>query len=472
MRTINNATIIKKKLLVNIAKILFNKENPKLLDKIPINMIPKNQNNIRCCIYKDRAVLKYRMMAILGYNCEDEENELKPISEYFNEINMDKSSDENILTIIDVACSSCSPSHYKITENCKGCVARACINSCRKDAISIINSKAVINYDKCVKCGLCMQACPYNAIVYIPVPCEEACPVSAISKDKNGKIKIDFKKCIFCGKCLLACPFGAIMEKSDFVKIINQIIQNKNIVALIAPSIFGQFKATPGQIINAIQKLGFKKIYNVAEGAEITTANEAEELKNVIQHNTFLTNSCCPSYVNLIEKHIPNLKPNLSKTKTPMQYTADIAKNDDKNCITVFIGPCIAKRIEGGKYNNIDYVMSFEELGAMFIATGIDVNECEDISIDINSQKYGVLFPISGGVTTAIKNKLNTKDLSYEIINGLDKKNISLIKIYGNGKKFNKHFLEVMSCKDGCMGGPTTISEPSIGKMFYNKLLK
>ena len=84
-----------------------------------------------------------------------------------------------------------------------------------KGCIEITGGRAKIDAEKCVNCGLCMQNCPYHAIIKVPVPCEEACPVGAISKDENGKERIDYSKCIYCGACMRECPFGAM--RNNFV---------------------------------------------------------------------------------------------------------------------------------------------------------------------------------------------------------------------------------------------------------------
>ena len=98
-----------------------------------------------------------------------------------------------------------------------------CTYACKKGAITVGDKQSNIDHTKCINCGMCMQACPFHAIIYQPVPCEESCPVGAISKDANGIEHIDPKKCIYCGKCMVACPFGAIMEKTSMMDIFNLI---------------------------------------------------------------------------------------------------------------------------------------------------------------------------------------------------------------------------------------------------------
>lgn len=118
---------------------------------------------------------------------------------------------------------------------------------------------------------MCAQVCPYQAIQKIIVPCENACPVGAIAKDENGHAKIDFEKCISCGKCVSACPFGAVHEKSQIIDVLKNIKAGKKVIAMVAPAIMGQLPCTPAQLKEAIMKLGFSDVYEVAQGADVTT---------------------------------------------------------------------------------------------------------------------------------------------------------------------------------------------------------
>jgi len=215
----------------------------------------------------------------------------------------------------------------------------------------------------------CVKVCPYSAIVKIKVPCEDSCPVNAIAKDENGYAKIDFNKCITCGKCVSACPFGAVHEKSQIIDVLKQIKSGKKVIAMIAPAIMGQLPCTPKQLHNAIKQTGFAQVYEVAQGADITTKNEAKDfIERVERGEEFMTTSCCAGYNELVEKHLQEIKPFVSQTKTPLYYTAEIVKKEHPESLTVFFSPCVAKKKEEQQNENIDYVLSFEEIGALFIA--------------------------------------------------------------------------------------------------------
>lgn len=173
------------------------------IDRIPLEISPRRSQPVgRCCIHKERAVTKYKLLPLLGWDMTDETDELTPLSEYARKtLERKERIKENILCVIDEACSSCVQVNYEVSNLCRGCVARSCYMNCPKGAVHF-NKKtgqAQIDHDKCISCGICHKSCPYHAIVYIPVPCEEACPVKAISKDEHYIEHIDESKCIYCG---------------------------------------------------------------------------------------------------------------------------------------------------------------------------------------------------------------------------------------------------------------------------------
>ncbi|MBR2865134.1 MAG: monomeric [Elusimicrobiaceae bacterium] len=425
--------------------------------RIPHDVVPRNANlDVRCCVYKERAVFRARTLAALGFSIE-QDDEATSLNEYAKQALLRKDTPELPLTVLDIACKGCVKARHIVTEACQGCLARTCQTACKFGAISVVNGKSRIDPDKCKNCGQCKASCPYNAITYVPVPCEQACPVDAIRKGPDGFAQIDFEKCISCGQCMGACPFGAIMERSQLIDILSAIKSTRKVCAVIAPSIVGQFDCSLPQLMSAIKKLGFDKVTEVAEGADITTDTEAKELIERLESGArFMTTSCCAAWVEAVEKHLPAIKEFVSHTRSPMSYIAEIEKKNGYS--VVFVGPCVSKRVEGRKDPNVDYVLTYEELGALFDARNINPVECEATELDPNISGESRYYGVTGGVAKAVESALNGhRPIKMQTISGLDKKAMLMLNAYAKGVG-DFQLLEVMSCKGGCIGGPCTIA--------------
>lgn len=471
MSYINNATLIRRDLMSRIAKIAFESHNLKEIDHIPVDMIPKNsQESLSGCIFKDRAILRSRIIALMGLDVKNDD-EVTLLSEYAEHaLDRDKITD-NIFTILNHACAGCITNSYVVTNACQGCIARPCMMNCPKKAITIHQGKALINEDLCVNCGICQKSCPYHAITYIPIPCQSVCPVNAVEKDDDNLIKINDEKCIHCGQCIRICPFNAIMDKSQLLDVIKAIKSDKKTVAIIAPAIAGQFSANYKKLIKAIKMLGFDYIMEAAYGADVTVESEGPELlERLEQGHTFMTSSCCPAFVEATEKHIPEIKDNVSHSKSPMYYSAQKAKEFFPDALNIFIGPCTAKKQEAFKYSEIKYVMTFEELGAMLLAMNIEVDTCSEANPDYSGSKAGRNFALSGGVSSAIKNAFPNESIEITNINGLNKKSIQTLKLHAKGL-LKSQFIEVMTCEGGCIAGPNAVSNVVIAEKYLQNLL-
>ena len=255
-----------------------------------------------------------------------------------------------------------------------------------------------------------------------------------------------------------ACPFGAILERSQLIDVLSAM-KRTNVCALVAPSVVGQLNCTLPQLITALKKAGFAKVTEVALGADITTQNEARELVERLEKGArFMTTSCCAAWMQAVKKHLPALKEFVSHTKTPAGYTAAIEKAD--GLTTVFIGPCVAKRVEGKEDPNIDYVLTYEEMDAILQARQIDPTQCEPAELANNISAQGRYYGVTGGVAQAVEDALEGKiSFKKQTVNGLDKKTMLLLNAYAQGKAGDFQLLEVMSCKGGCIGGPCTVKK-------------
>lgn len=455
---------IRYRLLSQLVSMWKNNELLDKIDRMPYEMYPRNQKpKGRCCIHKERAVVKYKTMAMMGYTMKDETDELTPLSSYARKMLLrpELPRDKAVLHVMDEACSSCVKINYEVSNLCRGCVARPCFTNCPKDAIYYDKEgKAHIDHDKCISCGKCHQVCPYHAIIYMPVPCEEACPVKAISKDEYGVEHIDPEKCIYCGKCLNACPFGAIFDKCEVFDVLQAIRAGKQVTAMVAPAVLAQFGKPLEHVYGALKAIGFANIIEVAYGAEETIRREAEELKEKIEEGQpFMTTSCCPAYVNLARKHIPEIVKYVSSTGSPMHYTAKYAKQKYPDSLTVFIAPCASKKAEGAEDPNVDYVWTFRELDSVIQGMRIDIESTMPYTPAETACRDAHNFAKTTGVFTAVKNHSGDESLEGVVIADLNKKNIAMLKGYAKTGKCPGKLVEVMSCPGGCITGPCACSQ-------------
>ncbi len=422
---------------------------------IPKRIVPNKEATMRCCVYKERAILQERIRLAMG-----------------------QGDDKNVIQVIDIACDECPVSGYDVTEVCRGCLAHRCDDACKFNAISFDkNQKAHIDKTKCVNCGACAKVCPYTAIVNRKRPCENACKVKAIQMGGDKAAQIDDSKCISCGACVYQCPFGAIVDKSYILQVIDLIKKSENnskykVYAVVAPSIAGQFTyAKLGQVITAMETLGFYHVVEAALGADMVAFHEAKELT---EQSEFMTSSCCPAFVNYVEKFFPDLLPHVSSQLSPMAAIAQYMKEKEPDCKIVFVGPCTAKKMEFQKETvspYIDSVITFEELQALFDSKDIDLTELSEGVLD-NASYYGRIFARSGGLTDAVRQALKEQGLEEFSFNpvacdGIEACRIALLKAQKGVLPNN--FIEGMACLGGCIGGAGCLTHEEKNKKDVDK---
>ena len=144
------------------------------------DLIPGTKANYRCCVYKEREILRQRGRLVRGLMAND----------------VEKNNPKQIVQVIEAACDGCTIRKILVTDNCRKCMAKSCMASCNFGAISMGENRAVIDYDKCKECGACARNCPYHAIVVTERPCKSACPVDAIAWNEDNIAVIDETKCI------------------------------------------------------------------------------------------------------------------------------------------------------------------------------------------------------------------------------------------------------------------------------------
>ena len=429
---------LKYKVLREVANQAWNDTLLQNVFDIPKLIVPGKNPTMRCCVYKERAILAERVKMAMGGDTDS----------------------NNIIKVIDIACDECPAAGYEVTDSCRGCLAHRCEDVCKKGAISFDhNHVAHIDKSKCVECGACAKVCPFSAIVNRKRPCQKACKVKAISINRDNAASINDEKCIQCGACVYQCPFGAITDKSFILSVIDLIKKSESnskykVYAMVAPSISSQFTyAKTGQVIAGLKKLGFYKVVEAALGADMVAYAESKELSE----KGFLASSCCPAFVSYVKSAFPQLLPHVSHNLSPMATLAKYIKETDKTAKIVFVGPCTAKKAEVQLETvkpYVDAVLTFEELQALYDSREIDITTLEEDVLD-NASYYGRIFARSGGLTDAVKQGLKERNIEFDLkavaCDGIEECRVALLKKSKN--VLDANFVEGMACVGGCIGG-------------------
>ncbi len=429
---------LKYKVLREVARSAWNDTLLQNALDIPRAIVPGKTSTMRCCVYKERAILGERVKMAMGGN----------------------PNNPNVIEVIDIACDECPAAGYEVTDSCRGCLAHRCEDVCKRGAIVFDhNHVAHIDKSKCVECGQCAKVCPFAAITNRKRPCQNACKVKAISINDENAAAIDNGKCIECGACVYQCPFGAITDKSFILNVIDIIKKSENnknykVYAIVAPSISSQFTyAKLGQVITGLKELGFYTVIEAALGADMVALAEAKELTE----KGFLTSSCCPAFVKYIESAFPDLVPHISHNLSPMGALAKYLKDNEENAKVVFIGPCTAKKAEALKDDvkpYVDSVLTFEELQALFDSKDIDIMTLEEGVLD-NASYFGRIFARTGGLSDAVVQSLKEQNLEFDLkaisCDGIEQCKTALLKKSKN--VLDANFIEGMACVGGCIGG-------------------
>ncbi|MDD3396430.1 MAG: monomeric [FeFe] hydrogenase [Acidaminococcaceae bacterium] len=468
---VTEITKLRREVLTRLARYTYEGSLVDRVYEILYQVVTEDTPRYRCCVHKERAVLKNRICMALGLPTGINIIEASKIA-----LKEPVDKDLPIIDVLPEACTQCPVEKYMVTDVCRHCLTHKCMNSCPKGAIAVYQKRAYIDHAKCIECGKCKQACPYGAIIEITRPCERACALGAIHPGADKKASMDKKICVECGACRSACPFGAIDERSCIVQLIQKIKSGAKVYALLAPSFVTQFglKTKPGQIVAAFKALGFAAVKEVAVGADMTVLYEAKEyLDKVPTEINFMTNSCCPAFVGLVEKHAANLVNHISTTASPMVACGKKIKAEDKDAVTVFVGPCITKKIEARKYPEaIDYVLTFEEALCMLQGIGIAPASLPEEEFHTEASACGSSFPLRAGVGSAVAeavHKMSGADVKAYYTCGLVNC-VEGLKAIEEGK-LDATYFEGMSCDKGCINGPGALAEPGITNVFLKKFV-
>ncbi len=315
------------------------------------------------------------------------------------------------------------------------------------------NSYIFTNKAKCQDCYRCVRVCPVKAV--------------GVS---NGQAYVDEKRCIFCGECITECPQGAKYYRKDTDKVKELLESGEEVVAAVAPSFAGLL---PPELIrrfpSALRLLGFSLVVEVAEGAYYTTK---ESLKSVSKGRGCISASC-PAATAYTEKYRPELIDAIIPVPSPMIAEAKLIKRRrGLGSKTVFIGPCVAKKMEAdsAEYKGlIDAVITMEELFDWFEERNIDLNKLEESGFDWEKHTGGESYCLSGGIvdTAGVCNTSEADETKIISVSGFER---TLEALNIAGERGGNILIEPLVCSMGCINGPGIKSEVNILKRKLNVL--
>lgn len=456
---------LRKQIFTEIARLAFEGWDEQKFVNLPYKIIPGETAQYRDSVFVEREIVAERLRAAMGLSLR----KFKHYSTIRQGVDAslidEKYYEPPLIDIIKFACNRCVENRVFVTNACQNCLEHPCMNICPKKAISSKNGAAFIDESKCVKCGLCVNVCAYQAIVHHERPCAKACGMNAIRSDEYGRAEIDTEKCVSCGMCLVSCPFGAIIDKSQIFQTITALKSETPVYAALAPAFAGQFgNVSEGQIRNAFRALGFAGVKEVAVGADLCTVEEANEfIRRVPKQQPFMATSCCPAWSVMAKKLYPEFSSYISMALTPMVLTGRLLKKEHPDCKVVFVGPCAAKKLEASRRtirSDVDFVLTFEEFDSILEARELSISKLSDGDSDCEATRDGMGFAVSGGVAKAVENTIHAMQPEREVLTeraeGLPacRKMLQLAKL----GKYNGYLLEGMACPGGCIAGAGVIA--------------
>ena len=458
-------TDIRKRVFTEVARMAYEGNGYEAANDLPYKIVPGDRPLHRESVFLERAIAGERVRLAMGLSLRPADGRHLVTEGMSNADIAEQYYEPPLINIIPYACHACPTNMYKVSNYCQNCIARSCEKVCPRDAITVRNHRSYIDLEKCIRCGKCAKACPYNAIVHLERPCAASCGMDAIGSDEHGRAVINQDKCVACGQCLVSCPFGAIVDKGQIYQVIQSILKGDRVIAIVAPAFIGQFgkHSTPEKFITAMKQLGFHRVMEVAIGADMCTIEEAKDFLEKVPHEQdYMATSCCPAWHSMIEKLYPSEMGKISMTLTPMVFTARMMKKDYPGCKVVFVGPCAAKKLEAIRADirsDVDFVLTFEELQGMFEAKDIDFEKLEgEIPLNEGSAS-GRGFAVAGGVAKAVADLVAREhpDLELKTARAEGLRDCRKLMAMAKAGKYKGYLLEGMGCPGGCVAGAGTL---------------
>lgn len=307
--------------------------------------------------------------------------------------------------------------------------------------------------------------------------CAQSCPFDAISPNPDGDIRISMDSCAGCSMCIDNCSGHKLLSSKDIIPALQAVRSHKGLCyALVAPAFLGQYskEVTPGRLRSAFKQIGFDGMVEVSLFADILTLKESLEFSRIVQNESdyLLTSCCCPTWIAMIRKIYNQLTPHIPGSVSPMIASGRTIKHLHPDALTVFIGPCIAKKAEAKEKDlagAIDYVLTFQEVKDIFEALDIDLLQMEESDKD-HSSRAGRLYARSGGVSEAVEasvDRLHPEGGQIRIrtqqADGIPACRTMINELTAGRTSAN--FYEGMGCIGGCVGGPKSIIDRVQGRL-------
>ena len=313
--------------------------------------------------------------------------------------------------------------------------------------------------------------------------CQKSCIFDAIETGKEGELFINPSRCEGCAACIDACKSNHLAASKDVLPAMRAVRNASGPVYLmIAPAFSGQFRGhvTAGKLRSACKALGFTGMVEVALFADILTLKEALEFeRHVKEPGDFqLTSCCCPVWIAMIRKRYHELLPHVPGAVSPMVACGRFLKRIHPDAVTIFAGPCLAKKKEAKEpdiADAVDYVLTFQEMQDIFDAAEISLEELPEEEKE-HASKAGRLYARTGGVSQAVEEMVRQLSpdgkigVRCEQANGT-KECMEMMRRIQN-KETDANFFEGMGCVGGCVGGPKAIIDSEKGKRYVDEYAK
>ncbi|HUI70466.1 MAG TPA: [Fe-Fe] hydrogenase large subunit C-terminal domain-containing protein [Spirochaetia bacterium] len=300
----------------------------------------------------------------------------------------------------------------------------------------------------CKKCYSCVRSCPTKAL-----------------QVRGGQAEIIEDFCISCGYCVNVCSQGAKRVTSSLGGVKAILGGPGRKYALLAPSFPAAFlNLPPEQLVGALQEVGFDGVFEVAFGADLVSYRYFKVFHDLVKKrpDDFLISTPCPAVVQYVEKMRPELTPHLAPIVSPMEAMARVVKEKvDDQAKVVFIGPCVAKKVEAWRSGVVDAVLTFSELVDLFEGSSVDPRSAPPAAFLPPAANLGRIYPVTGGLLKAAAIDDDLLESPVYIVEGQDRV-MEILRVLSDRVKSREgttyRLFDLLFC-EGCIGGPVMVND-------------